>query len=131
MASCKADFYEHTPCPRCKVVGQFIIPLEEAVYLECIRGHGRHEPYAASGGTRPKPGQVVHGVEDLLSAEHRELYRCIRRVLAKDSLFNEQAGTIGQINYFCRLCGADEQAVYTVFKMITLYHKAVRSVIDT
>ncbi len=101
MAACKAGFYEQTPCPRCGIVGQFIIPLEEAVYLECIRGHGRYEPYAGSGGTRPKPKQVVRVVEDLLEQEHRELYLCIRRVLAKDSLFNEQADTIGQINYFC------------------------------
>jgi len=129
LAACKAGFFEQTPCPSCGVVGQFIIPLEEAVYLECIRGHGRHEFYAGFGGTRPKPQQVVRSVEDLLCTKHRELYLCIRRVLAKDSLFNEQADAIGQINYFCRHCNADEQSVYTVLKMMTLYHKAVRGVI--
>lgn len=123
MASSK-DKKKLATCIQCGEAGLYIIPTEKDVYIECTSGHAWREQYIDQGGTHARPKNVVKHLEDMFTQAEKALYRCISAELEKNSVYYKHAEALEKINHLCEQCNADEQEVYTIFKIITLYHKA-------
>jgi hypothetical protein len=123
LASSK-DRKKLATCIQCGEAGLYIIPTDDDVYIECKSGHAWREQYIDQGGTHPRPKTVVKQLEDMFTPPEKELYLRISAELEKNSTYYKKADTWEKINHLCEQCNANEQEVYTIFKIITLYHKA-------
>ncbi|NLZ38848.1 MAG: hypothetical protein GX893_04490 [Firmicutes bacterium] len=123
MASSK-DKKKPATCIQCGEAGLYIIPTEKDVYIECKGGHAWREQYIDQGGTYPRPKTIVKRLEDMFSPPEKELYLRISAELESNSAYYKEADTWEKINRLCEQCNANEQEIYTIFKIITLYHKA-------
>lgn len=127
MASFK-DRTKLATCIKCGETGLYLIPTEDYVYIECKSGHAWQENYADQGGNFPRPQTVVRQIEDLLTPEEEKLYQRITGELEQHADYYKNADTLEKVMHLCQECQANEQEIYTIFKIITLYHKATGKV---
>gem|GEM_PF-711025 len=120
-----SDKTKERTCQLCGKPVQYKVPAENYLYFECRQGHGWREYYQDQGGTRPRPAKVIKCLEDLLTAEQKKIYSCITAILTDGKIMQWQIDILEKINYFCEKCHASKQEIYQVFKLITLYHKAM------
>jgi hypothetical protein len=119
------DKKKSATCIKCGEAGLYLIPTEHDLYIECKSGHAWREKYLEQGGTIPRPAAVVSCIEDLFTAEEKKLYDRITRELEEHTDYYKNADTLEKVAHLCQKCQASEQEIYTVIKIITLYHKAV------
>ncbi|HZK25864.1 MAG TPA: hypothetical protein VFC74_10850 [Oscillospiraceae bacterium] len=114
-------------CIKCGEAGLYLIPTQHHVYIECRSGHAWQEKYLDQGGTITRPHTAVECIEDLFTPEEKILYERITTELEEHTDYYKNADTLEKVMHLCQKCQASEQEIYTIFKIITLYQRAMET----